>query len=67
MKKLILVLAIAGVVGLTSCEKCHSCTGANINELNHDYCTEVYRTSKSMDDAKDMCEVRGGTWTEDEK
>jgi hypothetical protein len=67
MKKLVLVIAVAGVVGLTSCEKYHSCAGSKITQLNDEYYTEVYITTKSLEDAQGLCEVRGRTWTEDVK
>ena len=67
MKKTILAIAIAGIIGLTSCNKpCYTCTGANINELNHDYCGKIYVEQKT-DDAKAECELRGGVWAEKAK
>lgn len=65
MKRILFVVAIIGAISLaSSCKKCNSCTGANINTLNHDYCSDIYRSAKTMDEAKANCEIRGGTWAE---
>ena len=64
MKKIILTIAVVGIIGLaTSCNKCNQCADSNLNELNHDYCNDIYRTGASMDAAQTTCEQRGGTWT----
>ncbi len=64
MKKILLVIAVAGIVGLTSCNKCNTCADSNLNELNHNYCNDIYRTETTMEAAKVACEERGGTWSE---
>ena len=64
MKKIIIVLALVGTLSFaSSCEKCNTCTGTKISEFDHDYCTDVYRTKTLMEDAKENCEAKGGTWT----
>jgi len=65
MKRILLALAVVGTMSLaTSCQKCNTCTGSNIDELNHDYCNGIYRTAKTVEAAKVQCELRGGTWSE---
>lgn len=65
MKRIILALAILGTISFaTSCQKCNTCTGADVNTLNHDYCNGIYRTKKTVEAAKVQCELRGGTWAE---
>ncbi len=64
MKKIILTIAVVGIIGFaSSCTKCNTCTDSNLNELNHDYCNDVYRNATAMDAAKAACEERGGTWS----
>jgi len=65
MKKIIFTIAVVGLIGLaSSCSKCNTCTGADINELNHDYCNNVYKNQVTMDAAQKACEDRGGSWAE---
>jgi len=64
MKKIILAIAIVGTIGLTSCNKtCYTCEGANIQDLNHNYCDNIYQED-GLEAAEETCKVRGGTWTE---
>ena len=64
MKKIIITLAIAGTLTFaSSCNKCNTCTGTNHSEIDHDYCSDIYRTNKTMEEAKTNCEGHGGTWT----
>lgn len=65
MKRILFAVAVVGALSLaTSCQKCNTCTGSNIDELNHDYCNDIYRSDKTMEEAKAKCEIRGGTWSE---
>jgi hypothetical protein len=65
MKKIVLTISVLGMLSLaSSCKKCNTCTDARFNELNHDYCGEIYRSGKTMDEAKAACEANGGTWAE---
>lgn len=64
MKKIIIaVIALATISIASSCQKCNTCTGADVNVLNHDYCNDIYRTAKTMEEGKVKCEERGGTWS----
>lgn len=65
MKKILLAILVLGTISAaSSCQKCNTCTGSNVTELNHDYCNDIYRTNKTVEAAKVQCEVRGGTWSE---
>lgn len=58
MKKLALVIAVAGIVGLSSCKKCNTCeTGS----LTTEYCSDTYTTAQ-LDALESTCKLAGGTW-----
>lgn len=59
MKKLALIIAVAGIVGLSSCgKKCYTCeTLAGSVE----YCSDSLNKTQ-LNAAETACELGGGTW-----
>lgn len=59
MKKLALVIAVAGIVGLSSCKKCNSCEFSS--STTTEYCSDTYTTAQ-LDALESTCKLAGGTW-----
>ena len=59
MKKLALIIAVAGIIGLSSCATCNTCEISSTTST--EYCSKDY-TSAQIDAAKLACEAGGGTW-----
>lgn len=58
MKKLALVIMVTGMLGLSACKKCSTCTTGNtISE----YCSDIY-SSKQIKAFETTCVLGGGTW-----
>lgn len=65
MKKILFLIGTIGFLSLGSaCQKCYTCSGANVEFLNQDYCnTTVYSNADDMKKAEQTCIERQGTWT----
>ena len=60
MKKLALIIAVAGIVGLSSCKKCETCTPNNGGSVR-EYCHEDF-TEAQMLAHEAVCLADGGKW-----
>lgn len=59
MKKLALIIAVAGIVGLSSCsKKCNTCS---FGTSEVEYCSDDY-TSAQLNAAESACKLSGGEW-----
>lgn len=66
MKKLTLIIAVAGIIGLSSCAKtCNTCTLNGISTPDpggsFEYCSDTF-TNAEIDDAESDCIYSGGEW-----
>lgn len=65
MKKILLAIIVLGTLSaVSSCQKCSTCTGADVATLNHDYCNGIYRSAKALEKGKADCLDNGGVWSE---
>jgi len=60
MKKLALIIAVAGIVGLSSCKKCYTCSVSG-STSNVEYCSDSY-TSTQLSILETACKAGGGEW-----
>lgn len=58
MKKIVLAIAVLGIVGLSSCNKCSTC---ELGTVTSKYCTDKY-TDTEISVAESACRLAGGTW-----
>lgn len=58
MKKIALVIAVAGIFGLSSCKKCNTC---EFGSTKTEYCSDKY-TDTEMSVAESACRLAGGEW-----
>lgn len=58
MKKLFLVLSVAGIIGLSSCSKCYTCTKSGVDDV--EICKDDLPTGfGSLELWKDSYEANG--------
>lgn len=60
MKKVGLMLAIAGLLGFSACSKCYKCE--TLVGTTTEYCAEDYN-SVQLDALETTCKATGGKWT----
>lgn len=58
MKKIALVLAVAGILGFSSCNRCYQCETI-VSTV--EYCTDEYNSTQ-LDALEKTCEGLGGKW-----
>lgn len=68
MKKILFLIGTIGFLSLGSaCQKCYTCSGANMEELNQSYCgSSVFQNADDVKNAQKECEARKGTWAEEQ-
>lgn len=63
MKKLLLILSVTAIIGLSSCSKCASCEGSGTGLDGEEYCKGNAFEDAAYAFAESECKNNGGKFT----